>query len=397
MRWLCILLALAPMTVFAQQEIEPDDIRLELILEERAHSPYVGEMVLLMIRGTYKVAVVREKLAQSPMPGIDWMQLGEDRWYKAREDGFEVLKFERRMALFPQEAGRIAIPRFKHELEVLNPRGQTIATTEISNDLTLEAQPLPEVEGWWFPVRGLEISDRWSNQPEALNAGAAALRIVALTVEGTAPQRIPPMPELTGAGAFIFPHPEQKIVALGPDGPMTRVFWRWTVRPQEGTAGYTNPVPITYFDAEARELKTITLSAQRVAYAEGAQQVMAKDTDQTSVGSVPESGNGVEIPRWAVPLAFGGGLALGLVWILRQLRGSGLSWSVLSTRNHAGSGLRKAVRANDPPGVWRHARALLRGRPGPESLGKLDKALFGNGPMPDLREVARAVRASRRS
>ncbi len=119
MRSLVLILALLPWTAFAQQGIEPDDIRLELNLEERPHPPHVGEMILLLIRGSYKVGVVREALKQSPMSGLDWMQLGEDRWYKAREDGFEVLKFERRMALFPPKAGPVAILPFPHEPEVL--------------------------------------------------------------------------------------------------------------------------------------------------------------------------------------------------------------------------------------------------------------------------------------
>ena len=397
MRWLVLILALLPWTAFAQQGIEPDDIRLELILEERPHPPHVGEMILLLIRGSYKVGVVREALKQSPMSGLDWMQLGEDRWYKAREDGFEVLKFERRMALFPQNAGPVAILPFTHELEVLNPRGQTIAVIETSNALTVDTAPLPAVDGWWFPVRGLKVSDRWSNQPESLAEGAAALRIVTLTVDGAAPQRIPPMPEMTGAGAFIFPHPEQKIVALGPDGPVTRVFWRWTVRPKEGTAGYTNPVPIEYFDTETRELKTIALSAQRVAYAEGAQQVIDSEAYKTAAPKLHSSGKAVDLPRWSVPAALGVGLVLGAFLVLWGFRGTALAWPAWMRRNPAIGGLHRAVRASDPHGVWRHARALLGERPGPEPLDKLDAALFGNEPMPDLREVSKAVRAARRS
>ena len=214
MRWLALLLTFWPFAAGAQQGIEPDDIRIELELEERAHAPHPGEMVLLSIHGTYKIPVVREKLVQPGLDGFDWMQLGEDRWYKDREDGFEVLKLERRMALFPQTSGRVEVPAFTHALEMLSRDGRTVPVEVASNPVSLDVAPARLGDGWWFPVRRIDISDSWSNQPEALDTGGAALRIITLTVEGTAPQRIPPMPEMTGAGAHIFPHPEHRVVSL---------------------------------------------------------------------------------------------------------------------------------------------------------------------------------------
>ena len=396
MRWLVVLLMLLPLPAQAQQGIEADDIRLELILEDRPHPPHVGEMILLMIRGTFKVAVVREALEQSPLTGFDWMQLGEDRWYKAREDGFEVLKFERRMALYPQRSGRIEIPPFVHQLEVLNPRRETVKTTEESNALTVEATPEPSGVDWWFPVRNIEISDRWSNQPEALATGAAALRIVALTVEGTAPQRIPPMPEMTGAGAFVFPHPEQKIVSLGPDGPVTRVFWRWTVRPDQDSAGYMNPIPITYFDAETREMRTISLSAQRVVYAEGPQHVLSSQLETEDGVASLSVADRYALPNWSTAASLIAGLAFGLVWLFWRWGGAGFTLPTWLRPNATRAGLRRAVRSDDAHAVWRYCRRLLGDQPYPKKFQELDAAVFAGRPPPVLKEVAREVRAASR-
>ena len=208
MRWLCLLLVLFGASLaHAQQSVEPGDIKLELELEERAQPPHPGEMILLTIHGTYRIPVVRENLVQPALDGIDWMQLGEDHWYKAFEDGFEVLKLMRRMALFPQRSGDIEIPPFTHELDLIPRQRAEVSVELVSNSLTLTAAPPLETADWWFPVRNLEIADQWSNQPEALDPGSAALRVVTLIVDGAPPQRIPPMPEMTGAGAFIFPHP----------------------------------------------------------------------------------------------------------------------------------------------------------------------------------------------
>lgn len=388
-----------PWAAIAQQGIAPEDIRLELIVEDRPHPPHPGEMILLMIRGTYRIPVVRENLRNSSLDGFDWMQLGEDRWYKAREDGFEVVKFERRMALFPQRAGDLDIAPFVHELEMLDRQGRTVAVEEASNAVTVRAAPMPEGDGWWFPVRALSISDNWSNQPEALDTGAAALRIVAITVEGSAPQRIPPMPEMTGAGAFIFPHPEQKIVALGPGGPVTRVFWRWTVRPHEGSAGYLNPVALRYFDTQSRENREIELAAQRVAYADGSQVVVDNETPSGSGQTPLAPGVALALPRWSVWAALmvgftGGLLALAVLW---GRAGLGLPQWMRPDPNR--TALRRAARRGDPSAVWRHARALDPHGDHPALL-RLEKTIFGKdgaqGKAPNMTDIAHEVLQGRR-
>lgn len=398
MRWLLLILLTAFATgAAAQNGIAPEDIRLELELESRAHPPHPGEMVLLKILGTYRVPVVRESLHQPPLEGFDWMQLGEDRWYKTREDGFEVLKLERRMALFPLRAGEIGVEPFSHGLEVLNRQGRTIAVEQRSNALSLAVAKPIESDNWWFPVRQIAIDDSWSNQPEALDPGGAALRIVTLTVEGAEPQLIPPMPELTGAGAHIFPHPEHKIVALGPDGPVTRVFWRWTIRPREGSAGYLNPMRLVYFDAEARDEREVMLAAQRVAHRDRPQEVIARETalpsqeiTDGSAATEPE----VSLPGWTLPASALLGIGIGLTALARNARGL-RPWHGRDGTRSLMRDLRRAARRGEAEAVRALSHRLLTGRAEvPEGLRELDRALYGNGPPPDLKTVARTVLAA---
>ncbi|MEO1492184.1 MAG: hypothetical protein AAFV19_08535 [Pseudomonadota bacterium] len=395
MRWLIsLVLLLAPFEALAQQAIDPADARLELHLEDRPHLSHPDEMVLLSIQGTFRIPVVREKLIQPDLTGLDWMQLGEDRWYKEMEDGFEVLKFERRMALFPQAPGEIEIAPFTHRLDLLNRRGREMKTELVSDTATLKSVPGPESEDWWFPVRALEVNDSWSNQPEALDPGSAALRIVALTIDGSPPQRIPPMPEMTGAGAHIFPHPEHRIVALGPDGPRTRVFWRWTIRPEQGSAGYLDPIRLTYFDAQTRETKEITLSAQRVAYLGGPQQVTASSGHATDPVRLAD-GEGISLPTvpgFALPLMLGLGLLAGMATAFG--RGAWqLPRRVLFEWDLAA--LRSAARRGDVSGVRKRAYRTLtvHGAPVPDAVLDLDRALYGpHATKPDLAAVASSVR-----
>ncbi len=393
MRWfLSLVIVLCAAAAHAQQDIAPEDARLELHLEQRAHSPHPGEMVLLSIQGTFRVPVVREKLLQPTLEGLDWMQLGEDRWYKQMEDGFEVLKFERRMALFPQAPGEIEIASFTHRLDLLNRRGREMKTELVSDAVKLITTPGPETSDWWFPVRGLEIEDNWSNQPEALDPGSAALRIVSLTIDGSPPQRIPPMPEMTGAGAHIFPHPEHRIVALGPDGPRTRVFWRWTVRPEQGSAGYLNPIRIAYFDAERREAKEITLSAQRVAYLDGPQSVASRALEAREPIEITD-GDGFtlpDLPGYSLPLTLMLGLVIGMAVSIGRAEWRLPGW--LSGEDDI-KAFRSAIRRGELAAMRMHAHRIIArtGATTPDALQRLDAALYGSGTAPAPREVATAL------
>lgn len=311
------------------QEASGPDLDLSIELEERAHPPFPGEMVLITIRGTYRLPITLEKLVQPALTGFDWMQLGEDRWIEELDAGQTIKIFERRMALFPRAAGRIEIGRFVHELDLLNRTGQRFFEEVRSQPLTIEIAELPEEEQagnrrWWFPVRQIEVNDRWSNPPERLEAGGGAIRIITVTAQGVAPEMIPPMPKMRSAGLHVFPHPEKRIVTLGPNGPITRAFWRWTVRPEGASAGFLDPLTLDYFDTVARERREITISAQRVAYATSSGDALAPPFAEGATSAADRSRQAQEgvvtrglhfldasVPRLPPPAGLVAGLAIG--------------------------------------------------------------------------------------
>jgi len=111
-------------TTVSAQSVEPGDLRLELSFEERSGPLFRGEMILLKVRGFYKIRIARENLIQSALHGFDWMQLGEDKWSKDTSQGGEILQFERVIALFPNRAGTIEIQPYVHELELWTKNGK---------------------------------------------------------------------------------------------------------------------------------------------------------------------------------------------------------------------------------------------------------------------------------
>ncbi len=255
--------------------VDPSDLILTVTLENLNTSPYQHEMVLLTIHGVYRRHITRENLKQPDFSGINWMQLGSDHWYESTVNGVKVKNFSRRMALFPEKTGRLKVGPFIHRLTLLDENNNWFEHDVRSEPIELEVLQAPQTADWWFPVRGLTVSDRWSNAPDQLVQGAGVLRIITVTAIGIGPDMIPPMPDLRSPSAHIFPHPEKRLVELSPQGPVSRSFWRWTIKPGNGTSTILEPVEFSYFDTVSRELRLVTISPQRVAYARAEQQAVS--------------------------------------------------------------------------------------------------------------------------
>lgn len=264
-----ILLAIfvAPAAGSAQtREVFPNELEISVTVEEADAKPFEREMVLIKIRGVYRRHITREILAQPDLDGFSWAQLGPDSWRDERLDGKKVKIFERLMAVYPDRAGTLTIGAFRHQL-TLTDEGDDWFEHEISSEpVLIEVLPAPVQTGWWFPTRSLKVSDQWSNAPDQLKPGEGVLRVVRLEALGVTPEMIPPMPDLSSPSAMIFPHPEKRLVELTPEGPVTYAFWRWTIRPSNDTSTIVEPLSFSYFDTRARAARSVTISAQRVAY-----------------------------------------------------------------------------------------------------------------------------------
>ncbi|MBS8229033.1 BatD family protein [Vannielia litorea] len=361
-------------------EVRPGDIELTVTVEERDTAPFAGEMVLVTIHGIYRRHIAREKLEQPELDGFAWMQLGEDYWYETRERGQPVKNFRRRMALFPEAAGALEIGAFTHHLTLIDENDDWFDHDLASAPVRFNVEPAPEVGDWWFPARRLQVSDSWSNAPDQLAEGEGVLRIVRVAAMGTAPQMIPPMPELRSPSGLVFAHPEQRLVELSPEGPVSIAFWRWTIQPGNGVSAITEPMEFAWYDTEARMARQVRIGAQRVAYA-------------APVRGVPPPG---------APGAERSGLA-GLVLAVSALTAL---VTLLWKRSWARPGfadplrwrIRRAARAGDLAAMRRAGAALIQQDGGSaqarDAMARLDEALFGKGgARPEARPIARALLA----
>lgn len=374
MRWLVLICVMWPFVVVGQSKtVLPSELELSVTVEEADAVPLVREMVLINIRGVFRRHITREQLIQPDFEGFSWAQLGPDSWKDERIDGKKVKVLTRRMAIYPDRAGTLTIGAFTHKL-TLTDEGDDWFDHEIQSEpITLTVAEAPAHDEWWFPVRSLKVADDWSNAPDQLTPGEGVLRVVRIEALGVTPEMIPPMPDLESPSAMIFPHPEKRLVELTPEGPVTYAFWRWTIRPSNDTSTIVEPLTFSYFDTVHRDLREVTISAQRVAYGTVTGQSAPQSTQTESTPS--------RLPGWFAAmlgaLVFGFGTAIGLKG--RQLVGM-RALQRFPLFDPLARRMKTAARQGDTVGLRRVSAEIL-GRDGAladraELLQTLDQSVF---------------------
>ena len=389
MRFITLLICLFPFAAPAQtSEVYPGELALEVSVETADRLPYVREMILLNIRGVFRRHITRESLEQPDFEGFNWAQLGPDSWKEERLEGEKVKVFERRMAIFPNRAGMLESGAFTHRLTLTDESDDWFEHQIVSEPISFQVAPPPVTSDWWFPVRSLQIADSWSNAPDQLAPGEGVLRVVRLEALGATPEMAPPMPNLTSPSAMIFPHPEKRLVELTPDGPLTYIFWRWTIRPTNDVSTIVEPLVFDFFDTTHDVARDVTITAQRIAYSK-------TSTSQDAGPDVETIQTPATLPDWRALLAalivFIGSGAIG---IRRNFTKSYASWPLLNHLDPLVRQLKRSAGARDVAGTRRAAMNLMRrdgvsGRRA-ELLEDFDLAVFNpTRPTFDLKAFTR--------
>ena len=258
----CLLLMAS--AAFAQDE----PLSLELVLDPRAAPVFEGEMILGTIRGVYRETIAREELKLRRMTDFDWIRLDQDLWRQDVIDGRAARVMERRIAFYPKRAGRLEVPAIVHQLELAAPGGARETRLVRSRPVSIDVRPRPvSGEAPWLPVRALEISDHWSAEAAVLEDGQLVERRVILRAFGATPEMMPRQPPLREPWLITFSPPAQINMDVTPEGPVTTVEWRWTLRPVTGEPGVIPAAIIAYYDTTLGRAATAVLPAAPIGYA----------------------------------------------------------------------------------------------------------------------------------
>ena len=375
----CVLVALIA-ALLAGPAAAQGDVRLMVLHDHAAH--VVAEMIPLTIRGEYDQTVTLENMVFPDSEAYDWVQLTRDDWHKERVKGRLLQIFERKIALFPRQAGPLEIPPITHNLTVATDSGPRPQIAVTSDPVRLNIQPFP---GGHRPLAAsaLRITDELSADPGTLRDGEVLVRRVTIEAAGTLPHLMPPRPDIRAPWLISFTSPEERSATLTPDGPVSTVVWEWHLRPRTGEPGVMPAAAFPWFDTDSRHVEVAPLKPIPFGFA--------------SFGANFQTGRPAPALTLAVAaLVIGGGLIAGLAVMLR---GQGLASgpgraALLAIRrllpSPQGPALRRAARAGDLPGLRAAADRHLRhlGVPGDlPVLAGLDRALYGPDPKADFDPV----------
>ncbi|MGQ7793648.1 hypothetical protein ACUN0C_14660 [Faunimonas sp. B44] len=265
----CLLVCWA-VAALGQEALDPADASLQTIVEPHAGRPLEGEMIRVTIRGSYSVRlrITLNALAQPELPNVTWMQVTRDAWRRETVDGKQMQIFERRLALFPRQAGRVEIGAFRHQLTLATADGKRVVQEVRSAPVTLETAPRPSTESWWMPASELRLTDEWDRRPDRLGREEIARRTVTLEAVALPAQLLPPQPKLRASNVIMFSDPEERTTKFTQDGPVSQVVWRWTVRPASSAPARVEAYTIPWFDTVARQVREAELAPSSVAFAD---------------------------------------------------------------------------------------------------------------------------------
>ncbi|MFT3971972.1 MAG: hypothetical protein QM699_00385 [Amaricoccus sp.] len=396
---LALMLALLPWRAVAETAWPPE-VSLAVVPDPApaggtaGEGPVLGEMVLATLHGEYVGNVAKEELAVPPLPGWSWMQLGPPEWSDAMIGNRAVKVYEVRFAFFPQKAGRQEIGPITHHL-IFAGSGGRMAMDARSAPVVFDVAappPPPTVatglrQPFWMPARAVRLTDDWDPAPDRIPPGGWARRTVTLEVAGLPPEALPSAPQMAAGNLFSFVDGEERSVERTPDGPVSRVVWRYRMQPQSTVPADLDNIPVPWFDTSARVWREEMLRGAEIAFA------------GTSLPKAPGP-----VARRAVPVGLALGALVGCAALLPRLgRGRGGAGGRVRRRLRAarvGLALRLAEARRDPVAARRALVALLaaRGRDPSASgaLARLDGTLFGRpgegpgqGPQDGLAGLAR--------
>ncbi|AGT10372.1 BatD family protein [Paracoccus aminophilus] len=225
---------------------------LRLIVPEGLR-PVVGEMIPVTVRGEYTGRIALEKMIFPDSEAYDWIQVARDKWADEMIEGKPFRTFERHLAVFPRQAGTLAIGPVTHLL-TKSETGQWQEEPVTAAGVSVPVMAYPGA-GRPLVAREVEVKDEFSADPSKLGPEQSFTRRITVIAQGTMAHFLPPRPDLHEPWLISFAAPEIRETRLTAEGPVAVVVWEWTMRPKTGETGELTPIQIFFYNPLIRELR----------------------------------------------------------------------------------------------------------------------------------------------
>jgi len=191
--------------IFMEAELEPAKV-------------YVQSQAIYTLRLFIGIGTGRAAMTPPPVAGGEAIieRLGEDQEYQTVRGGRNFRVRERRYAIFPQQAGSLAIGPVTFEAMVIPTRGfsrvQRLRSATVDLEVLPAVVPPPELAGAsWLPAASLTLTEDWADDAEQFSLGVPRTRILTVAADGLLETQLPEIELAAATGIRQYPdQPELK-------------------------------------------------------------------------------------------------------------------------------------------------------------------------------------------
>lgn len=250
---------------------------------------YVQEQILYIERLYYTVNHDDANLSELTVADARLVQLTDPKQYITVVDGKRVGVYERRFAIFPEQAGDLVIPGQRFSARITNRydrfRGQS--ETVVSKPIRLDIRPIPAEypTAPWIPASAFNISEHFSTDFSRWQAGEPVTRTITIRAKGLSNGQIPPIPLPEVPELRYYPDQTKDDTSSSEDGLETTVTQSVALVPTQAGNLQLPEIRVPWWNTLKNQVEYATLPARTVAVKAGA------------VSATPLSGNVTSLPQ----------------------------------------------------------------------------------------------------
>ncbi len=254
----------------------------ELLLETEVqpHRVKIGQQVLLTIRVLHRVNLAGAGLDNVQPQGVaaDIEQLGEDRSFETRRDGYLYQAIERSYALFPSEAGQLIIPRLTLQAQVsdgnrlssFSTRTRTLRRFSPAQTVEVVPQPADSNGRLWLPATAVTLSDSWQQQTPQFRVGEPVTRTLTMQVKGLPAAHLPDLKLPLPTNWKSYPDQPLRADSTDGSGRIGTLQQKIAVVPTEAGSMKLPGFDLDWYDVTSNEWKVARIPAVTVTVAPAA-------------------------------------------------------------------------------------------------------------------------------
>lgn len=272
-----------PLSVTVSEQSVSSGTAAPLLLEAEAQPRQVpvGAQILLTVRVLHRVDLVQASLSEPRFEGgaADIRQLGKDRSFEMRRNGYRYQVIERRYTVFPRQAGQFKISALQLDAQidagpsrrdVFGRSLQQVRQNSLALPIEVTEPPGDLGSRYWLSARGLTLEDDWQQHPPTLRVGEPATRTLTLTAAGLPSASLPDLKLPVPDGWKSYPDQPSRQDSENDQGIVGTLQQKLALVPTQPGTVELPAIDLDWYDVSAGQWSRVHLDALKLEVAPAA-------------------------------------------------------------------------------------------------------------------------------